>query len=177
MSNVLNLLPEERVRLRRHAYRVRVANVSLVLLSVCVVLGGTFLLPSQMQTRSAYDAAVRELAQLGLSPDQATAASGTQEVTGGSILETLQTAELASPFLRELTSVPREGIIITKFEYSLQGVPQRVQVSGKARTREQLAAFVKNLQALPKVATVQLPVSAYAKESDLPFTLTLTLKS
>lgn len=51
-----------------------------------------------------------------------------------------------------------------------------VQMSGEARDRQALAAFRDRLLALPTVASVDLPIANLAKDKDIQFSLTVTMK-
>ncbi len=47
-------------------------------------------------------------------------------------------------------------------------------VSGMAATRDALRQYATALGGLPYVSKADLPISAYAKDSDITFTITLT---
>lgn len=179
MTDQLNLLPEERVKELRRNYIARVCNVGLALLSAGTIIGGIFLLPTHAFIKGQYDAAAAELAERGIPREQAVESGAVMPNDGQpAVVQQLERTQPASPLLRDLMNVSRDGIVLTKIEYARAVSGQRTVIcTGKARNRDALAGFVERMKGLPTVSQVQLPVSAYAKESDLPFALTLTLQS
>ncbi|NMC36614.1 pilus assembly protein PilM [Candidatus Beckwithbacteria bacterium] len=66
------------------------------------------------------------------------------------------------------------GDTITLGRVELQLSEQKGTVMGLAKSRDGLLAFKQALEQLPGIAEVQLPVSSFVEETDLPFQLYLT---
>jgi hypothetical protein len=49
-----------------------------------------------------------------------------------------------------------------------------MMITGSAATRTALQSFKEELASLPFVTSADLPISAFAKESDIPFSITVT---
>ena len=56
----------------------------------------------------------------------------------------------------------------------VRGNDGKMVLTGIASTRETLRTYVTTLSRLPYVSNAEVPISVYAKESLIPFTLTLT---
>lgn len=175
-----NLLPEGRVRALRQLYFMRLAVVAVLLLSVVAVAHSIFLLPSFLFLRDQVGEQRDELARLS------TALSGGEEKQVSERVARLNAdakrlAELAaepraSAVISGIVALPRTGIRITGFTYSPKNasVAASMSVSGVASSRESLRAYEQQLAAEPYVDSTSLPISAYAKERDIPFTIALT---
>jgi hypothetical protein len=69
------------------------------------------------------------------------------------------------------------GVTISSLVYSPMTVrrPAQLVLTGTALTRNALRSYQLALQGTPIARAVDLPVSAYAKDADITFTITITL--
>jgi hypothetical protein len=175
----INLLPPDRLRAFRRGYFLRVATVALLLGTLLVVIHGVFLLPSYLYASSEITA--RERAASGEGAEAPTTASAAATLAAlksdATYLNRLTTAPSASAALRAVLSVPRPGVSLQSFTYTPpapgNGASAKMLITGTASTREALRAYDLALTGAAFVSSVDLPVSAYAKEADIAFTLTL----
>ena len=58
-----------------------------------------------------------------------------------------------------------------------QGVLEKVQIQGVARTREELIQLKRNLESSDMFLKAEVPISDLARDADLPFAIALTLKT
>jgi Tfp pilus assembly protein PilN len=145
-----------------------------------VATSAALLLPSYDIVRREAAAKKNELAALSA----ANASSGASafaallaEVNArAAALGALGAAPADLPLLAEVLSVAHPGVALTGFSFSpaKRGAAGSLSISGTAATRDALRAYDLALSAAPFAAAVELPVSSYAAESELPFTLTLT---
>lgn len=179
-SELLNLLPPERLRAWKRDYFVRLATVCVLALTVVVVGSGALLVPAylylgeQTEARQAYVKTLdKELAD---AKEKGTSQRLTALTEGATYLARLATTTTATGAFRGVLAAPRTGVTLTGFTYTspTQGTNGRMDLKGQATTREALRAYTEALSALPFVSNVELPISAYAKERDIPFTITLT---
>lgn len=92
-------------------------------------------------------------------------------------LSSLGEASSVSTVIREALSVARPGITVSDFSYVLSADKNRIVViSGIAATRDALRNYQVALQKAPFARSADLPVSAYAKDSYIPFSITVALK-
>lgn len=72
------------------------------------------------------------------------------------------------------------GITLASISYGLKDETDpksiHISLSGLARTRETLLAFQKSVQAVDFVQSVDVPVESFAKGSDLPFSMEISIK-
>jgi Tfp pilus assembly protein PilN len=171
-----NLLPEARKRRFRRQYFLRLGTVTLVLLAFVVFLHGVLLYARGEAARAEAD-----LATIKASADTAGEAEVTARQTrlqaAAANLSRLGTVPTASAALRAVLAVSRPGIALTGFTFTAPAAanaPAHMQVTGVAISRDTLRQYSAALGALPFVANADLPISAYAKETDIDFTIALT---
>lgn len=174
-----NLLPEERARSLRQLYFLRLTVVSILLLSGVAIVHGVLLLPSYLYVRAQIEERTTALATL------TAALTGSEELEISSrvaaltedsaYLARLATVPKASTAISAIIALPRPGIRLTGFSFApKEGEEATMTVSGVAATREALRTFEQSLSDEPYISTADLPISAYAKERDIAFTITLT---
>ena len=174
-----NLLPHSRIRAFRRDYFLRLATISLVLLTIVVVAHGLLLAPAYMYARGEVQRETVELerltASLQTSEEKEVRARLATLTTNVTYLNRLATTTTASAAIRSVLSVPRTGISLSGFTFAPPGKDAgRMALSGTAATRDTLRAYALALGQLPFVTSADLPISAYAKENDIPFTISLT---
>lgn len=180
MTELVNLLPPERKAALMREYFVRLATVAVLAFSAVALGSGALLVPSYLYLSheiGSRQAQLRDLdAQLAAAHGKETTAELAQLTQTAAYLARLATSTPATAAFRGVLSVPRTGIAISGLSYSqsVKGNDGRMTLTGTAATREALRAYNDALSALPYVSNVDLPISAYAKETAIPFTITLT---
>lgn len=177
---MINLIPPDaRTRITTE-YWARVVTVWLFLLAVAAVLAGAFLLPSYVlvtsQVRSF--AVEAEAAKASVAHSDGTARV---LVIAGDQARLLREGEQMRRFtdlMAAVSAAAGAGIDIREYSFSrAAGVVTPVQVGGVAATRQSLAVFRDALRAEPTFAAVDLPISNFAKDRDIEFSLSLTIAS
>jgi len=89
---------------------------------------------------------------------------------------TNKTKAATSQIIRDLLEAKPSGIAITGILYSEddKGVRQ-ILVTGTSLNRESLVGFSQNVKKLDEFEGVNLPVSNFAKDSDIDFSMQITL--
>ncbi len=176
-NNQTNLLPESKTRALRAVYFMRLAVVSVLLLAGVAIVHGVLLLPSYLYVQQEVDVKKAELAQLATTlagtEEQAVSARVTALQSDATHLLALAETPKASAAVRAIIGLPREGVRLTGFSFAPDPAGARMTVTGVATTRESLRRFEQTLSDQPYVASADLPISAYAKERDIAFTITL----
>jgi len=181
MPKLTNLLPRQGIRALRREYFVRVVTVALALGVVALIIHGALLMPSYLYARAEVS---REQAEL----DRINASSSSEEekeisARVGAVkadityLGRLRTSATASGAIKAVLAVPHPSIALSGFTFTAAvgtSTPASMTISGTADTRDSLRQYVGSLGALPYVSNADLPISAYAKDADIPFTITLT---
>jgi len=175
-----NLLPSERRHTLARDYLLRLATLSLGALVLLIAVHGVLLLSAYAYVHEQQGVQEKRLTALseqradsGFNDLSARIALFTERATA---LQLVQKAPTASEALRAVGEVSRRGITLSSFAFTAgqKGTPGRMTVAGTASTRESLRSFDAALGALPSVKTTDLPLSSYAKESAIPFSIVLT---
>ncbi len=178
---LINLLPEDRVNAFRRGYFIRLATVTVCLLAILTIIHGIFLFPSYLALLQKKDVETRSLAEV----DARLAGSKEQEIHArlsslkgdATYLSRLSTVPSTSGTVRNMLAVPHPGISIINITVAFPtagATSGKVSLSGTATTREALHTFNDTLSALPFVTGVDLPISSYAQESNIAFSLTVS---
>jgi hypothetical protein len=77
--------------------------------------------------------------------------------------------------MRSVLEVPRPGITLSSITFTPGTAANTVLVTGTAVSRDALRGYQMALQDAPVILTATLPVSVYAKDTNITFTITLTL--
>ncbi len=179
-SELTNLIPSIKKKQFRQTYFIRLAVVAIILAGVVVAIQGVMLFPSYLFERQAVLSAKERLAQVSVvSAGKANQSVPQQRAAlkdETDILMSLASTPTASAALRAVIEVPRSGIVLNGFVFTpvTNGGAVTMAISGVADTREQLRSYNAALAALPFVSKADLPISAYAKESDISFVITLS---
>jgi Tfp pilus assembly protein PilN len=177
-SELTNLLPAERIRGFRREYFFRLGTLAVSLFALSVIVHGVLLIPSYLYVNGAVSVARDQLG--ALTQNLVSSGEGEMRARLGAIkknsdeLRTLLEAPSAAEVFKALLAVPDTGVTITGLTFSTPAPEGRVTIVGVASTREALRQYHRSLSSLSFAKSADLPLSAYAKESDIPFTITLT---
>lgn len=181
-DNQTNLLPISAVRKLRREYLLRLATVAAALGLALLAAHAVLLIPTYFYSNANAAAKQTELdlltASRATAEERAVADRLSQLRADAARLTRVAALSTGSGLVREMLAIPRPGIRLTGFAVTRgEGeTPSVMKVSGVARTRDSLRAYVSALEAAPSVSAAEIPISAYAKESDIPFTVSITLK-
>lgn len=177
---MINLIPPEARRRIVTEYWVRVVTAWLFLLAVAATVVGALLLPAYVLVTSQVRSSATEA-------DSARARVGDHDTTT-KVLDAageearLIAASAQEPQLTHVIEMIEElipsGVEATAYTLARQtGAVAPVLVRGTADTRTGLAAFRDALLGHPRIAKVDLPISNFAKDRDISFTVTITISS
>jgi len=176
-----NLLPSSYARQLRHSYFMRLLTVTVIVGIFLLFIHALLLVPSYLYASTRLSAANRELDKISTNSATAEEQQAQTRVralqTDVKYLDRLSTTPTASGAIRALLLVPKPGVNLSGFSYTAPqaaGGDASMLITGTASTRDALRSYTLALGALPYIKNVDLPISAYAKESDIPFTLTVT---
>lgn len=179
---MINLIPSEGKSVTKLEYWARVTAVwSFLFLGVCIV-ATLLLLPS-------YVLLATQLQVLNSEVDktQANAASfkeiEVQVEETNIVIDQLATKSPsipASAIIDAVAGARNEGVQINRYIFALsekggKDSAHSIQIQGEARTREVLARFKTDLEKVPLFETASVPLSDLARETELPFVITITL--
>lgn len=175
--DVTNFLPSDKKRAFTRLYFTRLAVIVSATLLVLTVLHGAFLAPSFVYLSEVHEQAKQELRAYDrvLSSDVATDVSMrlTQLETNAEAVRRASAGKATVAVLEEVLAVRTQGVSTDSYSIDSDAGVLRVRIVGRAATRETLREYHLSLSTLPFVQTADLPLSAYAKETDIPFTITI----
>lgn len=182
MNNELtNLLPFRRQRALSRDYFLRLGVVGAVLLGILVFASAILLVPMYVFLADAVRVKEASLASiesaLSSADEKALSARLAALTNDAATLTALAGAPSVSTIIRAVISVSRPGIALSGFAYTpaANKIPGTLALSGTAATRDALRTYQLALQGAPFALSATLPVSAYAKDTDIAFTITITL--
>lgn len=176
----MNLLPDARKKVLMHLYALRLGVVAAYLISGVLLITAVLMIPAYVYVHQTVQIRSAELAGLGeeLAGSEEQQVSARVKSLNESAVYLTQVASRvsASSAIRTITDIPRNNVRITGVSFSAgaPGKPSTMNLTGVAATREALRMYAGSLKALPYISTVDLPISAYAKESNIEFSITLT---
>lgn len=180
-TELTNLLPRSSVRGLRREYFVRLTTIALLMATVGIVIHGILLFPAYLYTHAQVAQEQHELDTMAASASTAEEQSINAQIAAVkadiTYLGRLGTQPTASAAVRAILTVPHPGVSLSGFTYTAPltaSSSAQMTVSGTASTRDSLRGYVESLGQQPYVTKADLPISAYAKESAIPFTVTLT---
>jgi len=180
-SELTNLLPPERRNKLIREQRFRFGVVVMLFCTILVLVAGILLVPTYVfligsaHTKEVHLSNLKST--LSSADEVALAARLNALSNGATVLTALSKNPSASGVFRAALAVPRPGITISHFMYT-PGVGKALgtlMLSGGAETRDALRNYQLALQSAPFARSANLPVSAYAQDADIAFTITITL--
>lgn len=180
ITKLIRLLPDERRRAFQNDYFFRLGTITALVLAVLVVIHGILLAPAYFNLQQSKSLEQSRLDAIA----QRLASSGDQEIVGRLSMLGSETEHLAkiggtpsaAASVRSILTLPRSGISLTGFSFTPPAgkAVGQMRVTGTAVSRDSLRRYQSTLATLPGVSGADLPISSYAKESDIPFTITLS---
>lgn len=180
-DKLTNLLPVERQQALFREYFLRLSVVSIALVAALTLVAAMLLVPTYMFLTQSAATKVSRLANiesvLASSDEKILSAHLASLSNNATTLLALGKAPSVSAILRSALAVPRAGISLSGFAYAPASgnVPGSLALSGTAQTREALRSYQLALESTPFASSADLPVSAYAKDTNISFTITVTL--
>ncbi|MEK7086165.1 MAG: hypothetical protein AAB709_00895 [Patescibacteria group bacterium] len=180
-NELTDLLPFSRRQTLTREYHLRLGVVALILFSALVLTAAVLLLPTYVfLVKSAYVKAehlANITSALSSSDETALSARLSSLSSDAAALISLSKKPAVSKIMRSVLSVPRAGITLSGFVYTpVTGKGSNVlALSGVAATRDALRGYQLMLQGTQGIVSAEVPVSAYAKDANILFTITLTL--
>lgn len=180
-DTLTDLLPPERRRALARDYFMRLGAVVAWFVTALVLVSALLLTPTYVFLAKSSGAKEARLANMESSLSSfddaalSTRLSALKSNTG--TLSALARAPSASAIARSALAISRPGIILSGFEYvpTTAARPGTLIVSGIAASRDALRGYQLLLERAPFARSASLPVSTYAKDSNIAFAITVTL--
>ncbi len=180
-TELTNLLPLERGRALSREYVFRVGVVVVVMVTMLTLAAAVLLVPTYVFLTESTRAKKERLAHIESSVSSAEEAAlsarlATLSTDTASIVELSNTSSV-STIIRDILTTSRPGITLLDLTYapSVGKSAKTMTVSGVSATRVALNNYQLALQRAPGVLSAVVPVSSYAKDTDITFSVTITL--
>jgi hypothetical protein len=176
---MINLIPPEaRARIATE-YWVRVVTVWLFMIAIAAVVVAASFLPAFVLVTSQvsnYSAAVAEVEKREAAGDTTARPLVVASEHARLIIEA-ERAGLLVPLVDMIDAIgSRAGVTIEQYQIERMATSVApVRISGGAPSRAALVAFRDALLGTPTVASIDLPISSFAKDRDIDFSMTVTL--
>ncbi len=177
---MINLLPEHKKKELFREYSMRVAIVSLCALLLLELAVISAFAPGYMALKAVLAADKAEF-------DSLTAAAPTGSDETEKDVESLKrdldrlkkdpAVVTWSMVMEDVLRVKSDKVKITAVAFDQSDGIAQIQLRGVALDRDTLTVFRKDLRADPHFAVVDFPASAFLKESNIEFTMKITLKT
>ena len=180
-KELTNLLPHERMKAIHCDYFIRLGIVALIFLTALAIISALLLMPAYLyltEKQNGKEADLVNIESVLSSPEEAALSTRLTALSqDASVLSALADAPSASDSIRSALAVPHSGITLYGFSYSpsADGSPRKLSITGSSATREALRNYQQLLSSVPFSRSADLPISAYAKNADIPFTIVVTL--
>lgn len=177
-SELTNLLPSERIHAFRRDYFLRLGTIAAYTIALTVLVHGLLLVPTYLFLQNTVSLEKAHLAEL--TANLATSREGEMQSRLNAIkasseqLLVLAQAPSSTAVIKTILGIAHPGVRITGFTFRVNGNEGKLLLTGVAGTREALRTYHQSLSQLSFAKSADLPLSAYAKETDIPFTITLT---
>jgi hypothetical protein len=178
-STTTNLLPSDRRHKLVREYYFRLVVVVIGLVIALIGVAAILLMPTYIYLLGTAGEKQTELAHVTATLASASDATLSARLAAlskdAAALIALSKKPSVSAALRSVLGVSRPGVSISGFTYLPDPKAITAQLTGTAATRDALRSYQLALQNLPAISAATLPVSVYAKDTDISFTITLTL--
>lgn len=180
-NDLTNLLPPERRRALARDYFLHLGVVVVWFMTALVLAAALLLVPTYVFLAKSSRAKEAHLANIEstLASSDGTALSARLAALTNNMgaLVALARSPSASAITRAILAIQRPGITLSGFAYTPadETRPGTFTISGTAATRDALRTYQLVLQSAPFARSADLPVSTYAKDSNIDFTVTVTL--
>jgi len=179
---MFNVLPQEEKIAIQKEYRVRRLIVIGVFFIITLIIGLILLFPSYLvsQINAQNTASLLEAIQQELQKSKSHVATP-EDISALREKIALLNAAKSSVSVSNLFSiiVAKKGNAVQlsnfTFKKNSDGTLE-LAVGGNARTRDALTQFSRALEADPAFSAVDLPISSLAKDKDIDFTMTITVR-
>ena len=180
-NRITDLLPLDRQESLAREYRFRFGVVGIALFITLVFSAAILLLPTYVFLSGSISAKESRLANLkstlSSADEMALSARLVALSNDATALISLSKRSSVSSVMRSALAVPRAGVSLNGISYTPPAgkSSSTLALSGTAATRDSLRKYQLALQSAPSVLSADLPVSAYAKDTNIIFTITVTL--
>jgi hypothetical protein len=177
-----NLITEKQKKIVKIDYVIRLTSVSLIILSLLGLFLLAYVIPYYLSLKEK-DEKVAEQFKNVINIENKENVGESASKIANQTLDELKAVELYSQnnftpsiYFNKIIQNKNTDISITKLSFSLVRKGQgQFLVSGLAKNREGLVTFIEDLKTKASFQNVESPVSDFAIDKDIPFTLNISV--
>lgn len=177
---MINLIPPQGHTALKHEYLLRVGTVYAFLLAGVFVSGTILLVPTYVLTSSQLTGAKDRSAEIEETKKAFDVAFEEIKVAN-TLMAKLRTTEdevFMTEIVEDIIRLAPEGVRFSGFQTVRESVSlTAVTVEGIASTRQALATFKTQVESDARFKEVQVPIADLARDTNLPFSVTVTLEA
>lgn len=172
---MFSLLPEEYRKKLQTEYRIRLAVIGLIGILALAIISGVFVFPTYLRVTT--ENSISQLQKQALEKQIAIQTGQNSSNDIKSIKQNLSIATLDQRSVIKVISAvvqtQSSSIKLTSFSYTYNPKASTLMISGIALDRQSLQTFQKKLSAQSIFKSADLPLSDYAKDANIPFSINL----
>ncbi len=173
---MFNLLPQLEKKILRREYRIRIGIVALGLSFVTLLIASVTLVPSLLLSSQREESATRRFEALSKSSNNGNADELDKVLLEAKSALSLLPHESPKKLLYEvvlmIVALKTDAVSLQSFSFAkVDGGKRSVDIGGGAKDRAALLAFVKALEESRLFEGVDVPISHFAKDSDIEFSI------
>lgn len=177
---MINLIPPHGHTALKHEYLLRVASVYGFLFSGVLIASTILMIPTYVLTSSQLSGAMDESSRV-VETKRAFDTAFEEIKEANTIMAQLRRESNAIPattLIEEIVRVTPLGIEFNAFHVTKENeLPSKIQVQGVATNRSALASFKNTLEASPFFLSALVPIADLARDTNLPFLVTIELEA
>ena len=175
-----NILPPQEIKKIKGLYKKRLIVVSLRAVTILSVIAAACIVPSYLYSKQEEGAllakkAMYEQQETGELKQDLVTSIGDINTRLSSFGDTAYASPLVASLINPILQARTSSVYITGLTYTLDKDADvaHVTITGISINREAILAFGDNLQKTPHITNVNVPITNFIKESNMPFTITL----
>lgn len=183
MLTDMNLLPLQKQKEILARYRVRLAALCVVSLSVLALTALVLMVPAYVVVSNKEALAEAQIARAGRGYGEASSTQDLREIAK-SIREKVSVlaperspSPSASAVIEDFLAHRTAGISVTALFFDMTASGATLSARGVAHDRQTLADFVDGVKSDPLFRTVELPASSFVQKANIDFVVTLHVAS
>jgi Tfp pilus assembly protein PilN len=176
---MINLIPHKGQVALKHEYTLRVASVYGFMLGGVFLASTALLVPTYVLTSTQLSVAQDESSNIEETRAAFDSAFGEIKVANTVMaqLRKEQDAIAISTVIEEIVKSAPHEVTFTTFQTTREGVRlKEIRVQGIAKNRIALSTFKNAIEASPLFLQALVPIADLARDTDLPFVITITLE-
>lgn len=178
---MINLLPPQEIKRVKLLYQKRVFVVWVHVLAIVVLIAGVCFVPSYIYSQREKNEllakkALLEKNETGELKKNLISTIGDMNIRLDGFKDTTFSSPVVASFVDPVIKARTPAVHLSDLGYALNSDgTARVGIFGVSNSRESILTFASNLRKAPGVVSVDVPITNFIKDSNIPFSITITV--